>query len=175
MMIEEANGWSGQLKASHFWDCNGASCDAGTLQPWNDSKYVYSSNYAPLDPAKHGGAKYGEKMWMTGAASDTLASMLGPDAGSCGHSSEGACGKCLLVSNPTAVNSSWTAVVMKKNRCPPWSNGCGNGQAHFDLAVPGYDNLQYSTANCCGSKPNTMSKSQSSVCGSWYTHGSNTQ
>ena len=66
---------------------------------------------------------------------------------------------------------------MKKNRCPPWSNGCENGKAHFDLAVPGYDNLQYSTANCCGSssKANTyISKAQSSVCGSWYSHGSST-
>ena len=100
--------------------------------------------------------------------------MLGPDAGNCGHSDEGACGKCLLVSNPSAVNSDWKAIIMKKNRCPPWSNGCGNGQAHFDLAVPGYDNLQYSTANCCGSKPNTISKSQSSVCGTWYYNGSST-
>ena len=149
--------WSGTLASSHFWDCNGGGCDAGTLQPWNDAKYLYAPQYAPMDPAKHGGAKYGEKLWMTGAASDTLSHMLGPDAGNCGHSSEGGCGKCLLVSAPSARNSNWTAVVMKKNRCPPWSNGCGNGQAHFDLAVPGYDNLQYSTANCCGSgsKENT--------------------
>ena len=65
--------------------------------------------------------------------------MLGPDAGNCGHSDEGACGKCLLVSNPSAVNSDWKAIIMKKNRCPPWSNGCD--VAHFDIAVPGYDNL----------------------------------
>ena len=133
--------WTGQLQSSHFWDCNGASCDAGTLQPWNDYEYIYSPNYAPLDPNKYGGALHGEKMWMTGAASDTLSAMLGPDTPDCGHSEEGGCGKCLLVSNPSAVNSDWKAIIMKKNRCPPWSNGCENGKAHFDLAVPGYDNL----------------------------------
>ena len=112
---------------------------------------------------------------MTGAASDALSHMLGPATGNCGNDDVGGCGKCLLVQNPSARNSDWTAIVMKKNRCPPWSNGCD--VAHFDLAVPGYDNLQYSTANCCGSgsKENThLTKSQSSVCGDWYRHGSST-
>ena len=80
--------------------------------------------YAPLDPVNHGGAKYGEKLWMTGAASDTLSAMLGPNDGCCGVDDIGGCGKCLLVTNPTAVNKDWSAVVMKKNRCPPWSHGC---------------------------------------------------
>ena len=82
-----------------------------------------------------------------------------------------------MVQNPSARNSSWQAIVMKKNRCPPWSNGCENGKAHLDFAVPGYDNLQYSTANCCGSgsKQNThLSRSQSAVCGSWWQNGSST-
>lgn len=61
---------------------------------------------------------------MTGAASDTLSQMMGADDGCCGTEASGACGKCLLVTNPTAVNSGWSAVVMKKNRCPPWSHGC---------------------------------------------------
>ena len=89
--------WTGQLQSSHFWDCNGGGCDAGTLNPWNDRKYLYAPQYAPIDPSKHGGAQYGEQLWMTGAASDTLSHMLGGDDGSCGHSAEGGCGKCLLV------------------------------------------------------------------------------
>ena len=79
--------------------------------------------------------------------------------------------------NVDLVNSDWTAVIMKKNRCPPNSHGCENGSTHFDLAVPGYDNLQYSTANCCGwsSKANTgLTSQQSSVCGDWYMRGSST-
>jgi len=60
------------LKSSHYWDCNGDGCDAGVLQPWNPRKYSAAYQYAPVDPVEYGGALYGEKMWMTGAASDTL-------------------------------------------------------------------------------------------------------
>lgn len=169
--------WQGTLQSSHYWDCNGQSCDAGTLQPWNEAEYSASPMYAPTDPSQHGGAVYGETLWMTGAANDQLAQMMGPDDGCCGYTDEGGCGKCLLVQNPSAVNSDWTAVIMKKNRCPPESNGCEWGQTHFDLAVPGYDNLQYSTANVCGdgSRDKTyMSKDQSAACGTWYNQGSST-
>jgi hypothetical protein len=75
------------------------------------------------------------------------------------------------------VNADWTAVIMKKNRCPPESNGCEAGKAHLDIAVPGYDNLQFSTANVCGeaSRDATfMSKTHSSMCGDWYTRGADT-
>lgn len=166
-----SGGGSGTLVATHFWDCSGAACDAKTLQPWNPDNYLYSALYAPIDPEEHGGAVYGEKMWMTGAASDALSEMLGPDDGCCGEDSEsiGGCGKCVLVTNPSAVNSGWSAVVMKKNRCPPWSNGCD--KPHLDIAVPGYDNLQFSTANTCG-QPNTIiSKEASATCGDWYSSG----
>jgi hypothetical protein len=122
-----------------------------------------------MNPADFGGAKYGEKLWMVGAASDALSDALGPDSDCCGrdNSGGGGCGKCLLVQNPDAVNSAWTAVVMKKNRCPPWSAGCD--VEHMDFAVPGFDHLQYSTANVCGSseRSNTyLSKAQSGMCGS---------
>lgn len=72
------------------------------------------------------------------------------------------------------MNSDWTAVVMKKNRCPPNSYGCESYNAHFDLAVPGYDNLQYSTANRCGDYNTILNKQQSSACGDWYNRGSST-
>lgn len=54
---------------------------------------------------------------------------------------------------------------MRKNRCPPWSYGCGEGQFHMDFAVPGFDHLQYSTANICGNSGTTLTKAQSSICG----------
>lgn len=157
---------------SHFWDCSGMGCDAGTLQPWDPSKYKATAAYAPMDPADHGGALYGEKMWMVGAASDALSSVLGPNDPCCGSHQEGGCGKCVLVSVDDAVHNDWTAVVMKKSQCPPNSHGCD--VPHLDLAVPGYDNLQYSTANTCGSDHTTCSKEQSAVCGNWYDHGSST-
>eukprot|EP00419_Tripos_fusus_P028996 CAMPEP_0172727900 /NCGR_PEP_ID=MMETSP1074-20121228/91934_1 /TAXON_ID=2916 /ORGANISM="Ceratium fusus, Strain PA161109" /LENGTH=394 /DNA_ID=CAMNT_0013555093 /DNA_START=222 /DNA_END=1405 /DNA_ORIENTATION=+ len=163
--------WTGTLKSTHFWDCNGMACDATTLRDWGHPprKYKAAPQYAPMNPADFGGAKYGEKLWMVGAASDALSGALGPDSDCCGASSEGAegCGKCLLVQNPTAVKSDWTAVVMKKSRCPPDSAGCD--EAHMDFAVPGFDHATYSTANVCGSnqRSNTyLSKAQSHICGS---------
>ena len=165
------DGWDSRvLKATHYWDCNGQHCDSSVLQPWDESKYVSPPGYGPQDPADHGGAVYGEKMWLTGAASDSLATLLGGDDPCCGSDQSGACGKCLLIQNPGAVNANWTAVVMKKNRCPPWTNGCGANEPHFDVAAPGFDNLQWSTANVCGIRAGTgfENQSQSEALGSWY-------
>ena len=73
---------------------------------------------------------------MTGAASDFLANLMG-DSSCCNDPADVGCGQCLLIQNPDAINSDWKVIVMKKNRCPPWSNGCGANSAHFDLAAPG--------------------------------------
>jgi len=93
-------------------------------------------------------------------------------------SQPGGCGKCLLVRNPAAVNSAWTAVVMKKNRCPPWATGCDSNSAHIDVAVPGYDDLDYSTANICGDAdkdPTYMARDgESNACGKWYNNQAST-
>merc|ERR1712242_535609 len=66
----QAGDWATGVKLTHFWDCNGMACDAGTLQPWDQSKYVASPGYSPQNPDNHGGAVYGERMWLVGAASD---------------------------------------------------------------------------------------------------------
>jgi len=88
----------------------------------------------------------------------------------------GGCGKCLLVQNPDSEHPDWTAVVMKKNRCPPWSNGCGAGEPHFDVAAPGFDNLKWSTANVCGLRSGTgfESQAQSEAVGNWWSSCGNT-
>jgi len=77
------------------------------------------------------------------------------------------------VQNDDSLHPEWTAIVMKKNRCPPDSNGCGAGEPHFDIAVPGFDNLQYSTANICGQRPGSGfdNKQQSALLGDWWAHG----
>jgi len=174
VLVEEAR-WQGtNMKMTHYWDCNGQGCDASTLQPWMEARYISPPGYGPQDPMDFGGPLYGEKMWLTGAASDALSQLLGDDDGCCGEDLNdggvGGCGKCVLVQNPLSLHPDWTAVVLKKNRCPPWSHGCGAGQPHLDIAAPGFDNLQYSTANVCGSRPKTgfASKQQSAILGSWY-------
>ena len=40
-----------------------------------------------------------------------------------------------LLQNPDSVNSDWTAVVMKKNRCPPNSPGCEAGKVLQPLTL----------------------------------------
>lgn len=170
--------WQQGLNATHFWDCNGAGCDSTVLQPWNEFAYRYAPQYAPMDPEDYGGSVHGEKLWLTGAASDALSAWLGPNA-CCGadDANSGGCGQCLLVKNPTATNAHWTAVVMKKSRCPPESHGCELPFMHIDIAVPGYDNFTYSTANVCGlpSRQDTfVTKEQSGACAAWYTHGAST-
>jgi len=177
LLAATSSDWTGSdLHATHYWDCSGQGCDATVLQPWDQTKYISPPGYGPQDPTKHGGAVYGEKMWLTGAASDVLGQLMGGDDGCCGKDTDsGACGRCLLIQNPDSVNPDWTAVVMKKNRCPPWTNGCGSNDAHFDIAAPGFDNLQYSTANICGQSGTGFGDQQASAAlGSWYNQCSDT-
>merc|ERR1740123_1533677 len=142
---------------THYWDCNGQGCDAGTLQPWNPSSYLSPPGYGPQDPNDFGGPIYGEQMWLTGGASDALSQLMGADDACCGQDLNdggvGGCGKCLLVQNPQSLHPDWKAIVMKKNRCPPWTHLCASGKPHFNIAVPGFDDLQFSTAHVGCSKP----------------------
>jgi len=158
--------WNHGLDAAHYWNCNGQSCDATHLQPWDASRYVSPPEYAPTNPEAHGGSKYGEKLWMTGAVSDAVSKFLGPDANGCGSDTGGGggCGKCMLIKNHDAEQD-WTAVIMKKHRCHPWNPGCGDGGLHLHLAVPGFDRLEVGAANVCGKAGTTLSKEQSSICG----------
>jgi len=159
--------WNVGLTSGHYWDCKGQSCDATHLQPWDISKYVAPPEYAPMNPDNYGGSDYGERIWMIGAVSDTLSSFLGPDANNCGsdNGGGGGCGRCMLIGNPDAKNKEWTAVVMKKSRCNPWDLGCGDGQFHLDLAVPGFDRPESGASNVCGIDGTTLSRHLSSVCG----------
>jgi len=176
--------WRTGLNASHFWDCNGAGCDATTLQPYSAEKFLYASQYGPADPNDFGGPVYNESLWLTGAASDTLAHMLASDQGLneseyyCGLDEQSpGCGKCLLVQNLKAVNKDWYAVIMKKSRCPPESKGCEPGNVHMDVAVPGYDVLSESTANVCGTKDHQdtfIDDEQASSCGMWFKEAKDT-
>jgi len=165
------------MEATHFWDCNGGSCDAPILQPWKEAEYVFPPQYAPADPEYYGGAAYGERLWMTGAASDALSDLLGPDREGCGYSTKGGggCGKCVLVRNPTARNPDWSAVVMKKSRCPPESPGCRSG-VHMDLAVPGFDLLRAKLPNVCGKqnrRDTFITEEQAGICASTPAHACN--
>eukprot|EP00413_Alexandrium_margalefii_P002356 CAMPEP_0204523872 /NCGR_PEP_ID=MMETSP0661-20131031/7074_1 /ASSEMBLY_ACC=CAM_ASM_000606 /TAXON_ID=109239 /ORGANISM="Alexandrium margalefi, Strain AMGDE01CS-322" /LENGTH=503 /DNA_ID=CAMNT_0051529597 /DNA_START=61 /DNA_END=1573 /DNA_ORIENTATION=+ len=166
--------WMTGMTLTHYWDCNGQSCDSKTLQPWDPSKakFVAAPGYAPQDPDAHGGAEYGEKIWFTGAPSEFASRMLGDSDGCCGDTDHGehGCGKCFLVQNPHAVNADWTVIIMKKNVCVMGSPHCGEGEANFDIAVPGFDNLGASQSNACADRPKTgfKDKKASTILGSWW-------
>jgi len=164
---KDKGNWKTGLSVTHYYDCGGQSCDAPLLQPWDKTKFIAGPGYTVLDPNDFGGAKYGEKMWIYGAASDILAKEMGKNIPDLGYITEGdanfGCGQSILIRNSNAKNPDWTALVMRKSRCPPWSSGCD--KAHMDLMIPGFDNLQYSTANICGSEGTGMSKEQSAICG----------
>ena len=143
------------LSASHFWDCNGGACDAPTLDPWIEYIYSYAPHYAPQLPP-NGIGEHGESLWLTGAASDALSTLLGASDPCCGRDVDsstgdvrGGCGKCMLVRNPSAAHN-LTAVIMKKSRCPPENNLCRDNP-HIDIAAPGFDFAAASTAFVCGS------------------------
>jgi hypothetical protein len=58
------------------------------------------------------------------------------------------CGDCVLLTAPAGGKM----IVRVNNQCP----GSGNPacrEAHFDIAVPGFDNLQYSVNNQCNHAP----------------------
>ena len=162
--------WIDGLALTHYYDCGGQSCDASFLQwPEEASKFVAGPGYTILDPNDFGGSLYGEKMWIYGAASDTLAEQMGDNITGLGKVTQGpfsgACGKSILIKNSDAKNADWTALVMRKSRCPPWSKGCEDGAIHMDLMIPGFDDLGHSTANSCGNPGTGMSKTLSAICG----------
>jgi hypothetical protein len=163
------------MQATHFWDCEAGICDSSVLQPFVRRKAVQSPANAPADPSEHGGAIYGEKLWMTGAPSDAMSRYMGPNLlgmsdqydGKCGG-----CGQCLLVKNPDSKHPDWTVVVMKKVRCHPANPKCSGEQRTVDFAVPSFDNLQYSLANRCGKvwSDNTfITREQSGTCGALHS------
>mmetsp|Transcript_12227 Transcript_12227/g.27702 ORF Transcript_12227/g.27702 Transcript_12227/m.27702 type:complete len:618 (+) Transcript_12227:119-1972(+) len=167
--------WDGSnLTLSHYWNCDGQSCDAMTLKPWNASLYVAPAGYGPLNPNDFGGASYGEKLWLTGSASDALSAMLGNDTDCCGKEPKGVggCGRCILISVDSAV-AGWRALVMKKDRCPPDMAGCAGNKLHLGIAAPGFD---LSSENVCGQRPNTgfQNSSESKLLGNWRKNCSST-
>ena len=128
-----------QSNITTYFDCNGHSCYAPLIQPWDENKYYfYDENLPRIN---------NDMLFLTGAFSNSL---------------DINCFECVLLEIEKKK-----LIVMKTNICPEWSQGCEF--PHIDLCVPGFDNLQFSTANVCDFG-NIMSKEQSSVNGDWYNY-----
>ena len=106
------------------------------------------------------GNEYGAKFYGTAAVSNTLGGddWLGDS-----------CGKCWKVTgtgNVPGRSDTTTLVLRAANYCPPVALGCEIGKAHFDIAAPGFDVLQYSLSNDCNKlEPNENAGFES--CGYW--------
>ena len=137
------------LTLTHYWDCNGWLRPT-TLQPWNES--ILRSCVCTTRPNRARRPVGARRVALLfGAASDDLAAALGDADPCCGSDNDSpGCGRCVLLTVPTGGAPATKAIAMKKNRCPPWSAGCEAGSLHLDLAVPGFDHAEYSTANVCG-------------------------
>ena len=169
--------WKSGLSVTHYYDCGGQSCDSSFMKNYDDSKFIAGKGYTVLDPKDFGGSVYGEKMWIYGAASDELAEQMGDNikdlgvispydeaASSGGVAPSVGCGQSILIKNPNAKNKHWTALVMRRSRCPPSSPGC-NGDPHMDLMIPGFDFSGASGKNRCGRPGTGMTQEQSELCG----------
>ena len=53
------------------------------------------------------------------------------------------CGKCWKLTGKSNINGysgTYSTIVLKAtNYCPPANPACANGNAHFDIAAPGFD------------------------------------
>ena len=76
----------------------------------------------------------------------------------------------LRVVDPISDEGGWT---MRDDGCHSCCHG--NGNAHFDVAAPGFDYVAASTANTCGAELTGFdSKEQSAALGDWWTNHANT-
>jgi len=88
------------------------------------------------------GNKHGAKFYGSAAVSQTLGG---------GNWLSSGCGKCWKVTANANIggHSERSTVVLKgTNYCPPNNPSCA-GQAHFDIAAPGFDYGPSSYSNSC--------------------------
>ena len=109
------------VNVTTFFDCNGGSCYAPLIQPWNASKYTFYDKDLPR--------LINGTLFVTGAFSNSV---------------DISCFDCVLLEIENKK-----LIVQKTNTCPEWSQGCDS--FHIDLCIPGFDNLLFSTANVCNS------------------------
>ena len=82
------------------------------------------------------------------------------------------CGTCFKVTgtaNISGISGTSTVVLKGTNYCPP-SNSVCNGQAHFDIAAPGFDYPGASQSNTCDATESDQALHNPQTCGYWMIH-----
>eukprot|EP00392_Amoebophrya_sp_AT5.2_P017365 g17709.t1 len=121
---------------------------------WNCNHLPASQKQQPHVPTDAERTKeYGEDLWITGAASDSLKDR-GPGK------------KCYLIRG-VGPNPDFRVVAMLTNWCPGGNNAaCTRPKLHIDVAAPGWDNVKYSTAQSCG-QPGKIGQKESGAINNW--------
>ena len=140
---------------TRYWDCSGGACGCGFGNPDKPTHCHSNAMFAAPE-----GNEYGAKFYGSAAISQTL--------GGGNWLAEG-CGRCFKVtgtSNMAGMNETSTVVLKGTNYCPP-SNSVCNGQAHFDIAAPGFDYAGASESNTCTSTESDTALHPPQACMYW--------
>lgn len=129
---------------TRYWDCSGGACGCAYLPFGPGSDDLPAHCYSNAMFAAPRGNPYGASFYGAAAVSQAL--------GGGDWLAEG-CGKCWKVigtSNISPFDGVSTVLVLKAtNYCPPLNPMCANGNPHFDIAAPGFDNQPASLSNSC--------------------------
>merc|ERR1711998_60088 len=135
---------SGTASTTRYWDCSGGACGCGFGNAKQPTFCHANGMFAAPSGNEHGAKFYG-----TAALSQQLGG---------GDWQADGCGKCFKVTYGGS-----TVVLKGTNYCPP-SNSVCNGQAHFDIAAPGYDYPGASESNPCAHVGEEQSLHPPQVC-----------
>jgi len=139
---------SNTATTTRYWDCSGGACGCAYLPGGagtdSDPAHCHSNAMfaAPTDN-EHGATYYGAA---------AISRFLWDGNTNSGDWLGEGCGKCWKVTGSSNVGNnqgvSTTLVLKGTNICP--TGICNeNGKAHFDIAAPGFDVLEYSWSNTC--------------------------
>ena len=158
LAIVAGQAYADRASTTRYWDCSGGSCGCGFGDP---NKPVHCHSNAMF--AAPAGNEHGAKFYGGAAISQQL--------GGGDWLAEG-CGRCFKVTgaaNVAGYSGSSTVVLKGTNYCPPSNSVCA-GQAHFDIAAPGFDYPNASQSNTCDAVESDGALHSPQVCGYWMIH-----
>ena len=137
LAIVAGQAYADTATTSRYWDCSGGACGCGFGDPSKPTHCHSNALFAAPEGNEYGATFYG------GAA---ISQQLGG-----GDWLASSCGRCFKVTgaaNVLGTTGTSTVVLKGTNYCPPSNSAC-NGQAHFDIAAPGFDDPSSSQSNIC--------------------------
>jgi hypothetical protein len=148
---------------TRYWDCSGGSCGCSFIPTGlGDNQPVHChSNAMFVAPV---GNPFGATYYGAAAISEALGG---------GNWMSSGCGKCWKVTGYSPITARSTTLVLKgTNFCPPSNAACANNKAHFDIAAPGFDVIEFSQSNTCSEREPEEATGFAS-CGRWMIDSRN--